>query len=143
MKGMAISRLISTFYKHTDINVCTKTFYFQKAFIVDLFLRYLFLLMKKTWYIMSIQMLERPSFEDVKGKVKELIVQAWAMFIAVFIDDHPSNVHNSDFLFQNQSKDSPNRNVFLIESKYPYWNYFFNWCDPQQLFNFIEIFIYN
>lgn len=76
MKGMEISRLISTFYKHTDINVCTKTFYFQKAFIVDLFLRYLFLLMRKTWYIMSIQMLERPSFEDVKGKVKELIVQA-------------------------------------------------------------------
>lgn len=39
MKGMEILRLINTFYKHTDINVCTKTFYFQKAFYIRSFLK--------------------------------------------------------------------------------------------------------
>lgn len=53
-----------------------RLFISKRLSILDLFLRYLFLLMRKTWYIMSIQMLERASFEDMKRKMKEPIVQA-------------------------------------------------------------------
>lgn len=45
---------------------------------------------------LSTKLLERASFEDVKGKLRETAVQTWATLFILFTDGHPNNVRNSD-----------------------------------------------
>ena len=56
-------------------------------------------------------------FEDVKGEMRKPTNTSLSFAYLSFINDHPGNIHNSDFKLHNKSKEPPNRNVCPVDSR--------------------------